>query len=123
MDVLTSRGITHSQPSKKGLPFNRVNHELEAVFKGLAGIQVLLVVLPNDNSQLYNRVKQLGDVKHGIQTVCVVGEGKKFYNTDVDKAKKLKSISYNANVALKVNIKNGGTNHVLKNSVGIWLWV
>ena len=114
MNVLKSCGITHSQPKKKQLPFDSVSNELEAVFKGLAGIQVLLVVLPNDNSQLYNRVKRLGDVVHGIQTVCVLGEGKKFYNTGLDRAEKPKSIPYNANVALKVNIKNGGTNHVLK---------
>ena len=113
MDVLKSCGITYSQPGKIALPSNRVDHELEGVFKGLAGIQILLVVLPNDNAQLYNKVKKLGDVKYGIQTVCVVGEGKKFYNTDVDGAERPRSISYNANVALKVNIKNGGTNHVL----------
>ena len=114
MEVLTSCGITHSQPTKIGLPSNRVSTELEGVFKGLAGIQFLLVVLPNDNSRLYNRVKQLGDVRHGIQTICVVGDKKKFYKTDVDEEKRPRSIGYNANVALKVNIKNGGTNHVLK---------
>ena len=115
MAVLQSCGITHSQPITKEVPFDRVNHELEGVFKGLARIQVLLVVLPNKNSQLYNRVKQLGDVVHGLQTVCVLGERNKFYNLGVDqKTNKLKSIAYNANVALKVNIKNGGTNHVLK---------
>lgn len=98
----------------KKLPSDRVNIELEGVFKGLADIQILLVVLPNNNSQLYNRVKQLGDLKFGIQTVCVVGGSNKFYNTAVDREKMPKSKAYNANVALKVNIKNGGTNHVLK---------
>ena len=114
MEVLTNCGITHSQPIKKEVSSKRLDNELERVFQSLAGIQLLLVVLPNDNSQLYNRVKQLGDVKYGIQTVCVLGEGKKFYNTRVDDKKRPKSMAYNANVALKVNIKNGGTNHVLK---------
>ena len=68
----------------------------------------LLVVLPNDNSQLYNRIKQLGDRQYGIQTVCVVGLSKKFYSTS--------SLQYNANVALKVNVKTGGVNHVLEDT-------
>ena len=115
-EVLESCGITHSQPRKRELSSDRVNNELEGIFKDLAGVQVLLVVLPNNNSQLYNRVKLLGDVRYGIQTVCVVGEWKKFYNTSVDQAKRLRSVPYNANVALKVNIKNNGINHVLQDS-------
>ena len=80
-------------------------------------VPFLLVVLPNDGSSLYNRIKQLGDVECGIQTVCVLGMRSKFYKTGtrtIQGKQVLNSTQYNANVALKVNIKNGGVNHELK---------
>lgn len=110
VDVLASCGIDAAMPDTTHLRQNRLNAELETVFKQSTGIDLLLVVLPEKNSQLYNWVKLFGDVRYGIQTICVLGSRDKFYNV------KPKSTPYNSSVALKVNIKNGGINHVLRDN-------
>ncbi|KAK2767510.1 hypothetical protein FQN54_003667 [Arachnomyces sp. PD_36] len=71
--------------------------------------RLLLVILPNPDTQIYNYVKFVGDVKRGIHTVCVVGAKlakQKFGKPD---------FQYFANVALKFNLKLGGANHHLDN--------
>ena len=65
---------------------------------------LVLVVLPAVNTELYNRVKRIGDVKVGVHTVCVVGS--KFAKSQPQ---------YFANVALKVNLKFGGINQLVEN--------
>ena len=80
---------------------------IEDALKHLSGpggnnSKLILVVLPSDLALLYNQVKQVGDVKLGIHTVCVIG--RKFTE---------QKEMYFANVAHKVNLKFGGTNHVL----------
>ena len=65
---------------------------------------ILLVVLPEKNTVLYNRIKKLCDQTVGIHTVCVVESG----------FRRQKNHTYHANVALKFNLKLGGTNHTLK---------
>ena len=65
-------------------------------------LKLLLVALPAKDTALYNLVKRLGDQGVGIHTVCVV-EGK-FLTCDG---------SYFGNLALKFNLKLGGTNHTL----------
>ena len=112
VQVLNACGILASKPLSINLSKNDVYYGLENVFKKQDSRKLLLVVLPDTDSQIYNRIKLLGDVRYGIPTVCVAGSGKKFYNTRVDKWQKLTSIPYNASVALKVNIKNGGVNQV-----------
>ena len=114
VDVLKACGIDASVPQTTHLRAGHTEKSLEKEFKKFTGIHFLLVVLPDNGSQLYNRVKLLGDVRTGIQTICVVGNHSKFYNINRDKKNSLRSISYNACVALKVNIKNGGINHVLR---------
>lgn len=68
-------------------------------------LDLLFVILPQKDTVLYNSVKRLADVTWGVQTICVVGQKDKFYRE--------KSEQYCANVALKFNLKLGGTNHVL----------
>lgn len=76
------------------------------------GIRFLLVVLPDNDASTYKQIKTLGDIKRGINTVCVLGENtkEKFYKLPVAFA-----VQYFANVALKINLKLGGTNHILQN--------
>ena len=64
--------------------------------------ELLLVALPAKDTALYNLVKRLGDQRIGIHTVCVI-EGK-FLKCDM---------SFFGNLALKFNLKLGGTNHTL----------
>ena len=115
VNVLNDCGIKSSKPRTTHLRMSS-RDQLDTLFRNWqpdkSDIRLLLVVLPDDTSTLYNQVKKLGDVTCGIQTVCVVG--KKFYNTAKYGNGSFKSTQYNANVALKLNIKNGGVNHVLK---------
>jgi len=66
------------------------------------GLELLLVILPDNIPGLYNRIKHCGDVKFGVHTVCSIGS-------------KLAKCSdqYFANVALKFNLKLGGSNQIL----------
>ncbi len=78
------------------------------------GCQLVLIMLPAKSTTLYNQIKRLGDVKYGIQTVCIGGSDK-FYNqkTNARGSPIFGSLQYFANVALKVNLKLYGINHVL----------
>ena len=69
-------------------------------------ITLLVIVLPDKDSDRYKSIKRIGDVERGISTVCVLGDTGKFY------AQYPKS--YFANVALKINLKLGGINHKLQ---------
>lgn len=122
LKVLKACGITASTPTTTHLRTNELNTgKLEQFFRDFSpnssDIPILLVVLPDNSSQLYNQIKFLGDRRYGILTICVVGSEKKFYNTATYKREGTvvsRAIQYNANVALKVNIKNDGVNHELK---------
>ena len=110
VDVLNGCGIVAREPHTINVPRSYYQQRLEDEFKKLGNLNLnlLLVVLPEVDSQIYNSVKLLGDVRYGIQTVCVA---EKFRNIRLNNfTKKPLSIPYNASVALKVNIKNGGIN-------------
>ncbi|KAL8794371.1 MAG: hypothetical protein Q9195_003069 [Heterodermia aff. obscurata] len=72
---------------------------------------LLLVILPVKQAPLYNRVKHIADTKAGVHTICVVG------NKFADPKGQDK---YFANVALKFNLKLGGTNQTIDaNKLGV----
>ncbi|GAN01273.1 translation initiation factor 2C [Mucor ambiguus] len=64
--------------------------------------QLIVCILPNLGSQLYGEIKRITDTVIGIPSQCLQSK-------HVANAKK----QYCANVALKVNVKLGGSNHVL----------
>ena len=98
---LTVERSERSKPVEIGGPQDA--RLLASVFEAVKGkVAILLIILPEKNAILYNGIKQLADVVYGIPTVCVVR--KKFIGCKVD---------YYTNVALKFNLKLGGTNHVL----------
>ena len=66
--------------------------------------QLLLVILPAKDIQLYNKIKLLGDVRYGVHTICVVAS--KFTKGDPQ---------YFGNVSLKFNLKLGGINQSVDN--------
>ena len=65
--------------------------------------ELLFVILPDKDSRLYSQIKKFGDVKYGIHTACVVGRD--CLQGDPQRF---------ANVAIKVNLKLGGINHILE---------
>ncbi|CAJ2501891.1 Uu.00g047440.m01.CDS01 [Anthostomella pinea] len=69
-------------------------------------LDLLLIILPERLVPIYNRIKQLGDVKFGIHTICTVGH----------KLKKEKGQDHMSNVALKFNLKLGGNNQSVDRS-------
>ncbi|KAK1749574.1 ribonuclease H-like domain-containing protein [Echria macrotheca] len=68
-----------------------------------AGLELLLVILPENIPGLYGRIKHCGDVRFGIHTVCSIGH----------KLAKPNNEQYFANVGLKFNLKLGGNNQFL----------
>lgn len=64
----------------------------------------LYVVLPSDNALLYDCIKYVLDVVHGIPNVCNIGK---------KMTKEKGQAQYFANVALKFNLKKGGANHTI----------
>lgn len=64
--------------------------------------KLIFIVLPSDDKDFYNDVKRAADIKVGVHTVCAVAS--KFARD---------SIQYFANVALKFNLKFGGTNQTM----------
>ncbi|KAL7791377.1 Piwi domain-containing protein [Trichoderma ceciliae] len=106
--VLNDTGITASVPLQ---PFQRLqlndtdDPQLDALVKRAASsLQLLFVILPATPIPLYNRIKHLGDVKYGIHTICSVG-------TKI--AKPQGQDQYLRNLALKFNLKLGGSNQLV----------
>ncbi|KAI3322094.1 Piwi-domain-containing protein [Xylariaceae sp. AK1471] len=106
--VLRDTGIEASPP----LPSQRVqlndtdDPALEScIARAASSLQMLFVILPASPIPLYNRLKQLADVKYGIHTVCSVGS---------KIAKPQGQDQYLRNEALKVNLKLGGENHMVE---------
>lgn len=105
--ALKRRGITALAP-KPGRKLNLNtpdDPQLGDLMKRAVGnIDLLLVILPSATSPVYHRVKSLGDLTHGIHTVCVVAS----------KIAKLQGQDqYFNNVALKFNLKLGGHNQLV----------
>ncbi|KND91602.1 Protein argonaute 5, partial [Tolypocladium ophioglossoides CBS 100239] len=107
--VLNDTGIAASPPLE---PLQRVqlsdtdDPQLEPFFKRAAtSLQLLFIILPASPIPLYNRIKQLGDVKYGVHTICSVG--KKI-------AKPQGQDQYFRNEALKFNLKLGGNNQLVE---------
>jgi eukaryotic translation initiation factor 2C len=98
---------------------------IEAIKRALMSMspkpKIVLVVLSNTNKAIYNGIKHLCDIQLNVLTVCV--QGSKFGENKVSPVfhPTLFAIlntctlqpQYHANVALKVNAKLGGTNHVI----------
>ena len=109
--TLLNTGVNAPQPANaKALQLDS-NDDVKlqmALKKGAEELKfdLVVVVVPDDNPGLYNEIKQIGDVRVGIQTICVVG--KKLGKTRADGNFDLQ---YMANVALKFNLKMGGRNH------------
>ncbi|KAJ2778729.1 hypothetical protein GGI15_004092 [Coemansia interrupta] len=68
-------------------------------------LQLMLVVLPSTNKQVYQTVKNYAYTTLGIQTQCMQA---KYMDEPTN--------DYFANMCLKINVKLGGTNHTLQES-------
>ncbi|KAE8354848.1 ribonuclease H-like domain-containing protein [Aspergillus coremiiformis] len=90
--------------------------ELDAILKAAAvNLDLLYIILPDKDTFWYPRIKRLCDVEYGLQTVCSVGSKlvAKRGQTEEQYGKNLDM--YMRNIALKFNLKLGGTNHMVDN--------
>ena len=107
-EALRNSGITVHPPKGglriliKNIEDPRIESTLKSVPSDPRQPGLALVILPKPDTLLYNHIKQVGDVKLGVHTVCVLGP--KFANAETQ---------YFANVALKFNLKLGGINQTL----------
>jgi hypothetical protein len=76
----------------------------------------ILVLLSLEDNYIYPGIKRLCDVVLGLQTVCMIVNDKKALVPDPKKRDQ-----YYSNVALKVNAKLGGINHILDPNAMKWL--
>ncbi|KAJ3555887.1 hypothetical protein NM688_g2332 [Phlebia brevispora] len=67
--------------------------------------QLLVVVLPENATEMYRAIKHFGDIMHGVPTQCMKASKCAFGNDQ-----------YFANICLKVNVKIGGINAILNQS-------
>lgn len=81
--------------------------DMNGVFKKMNGLkerpQLVVIVLPEKSTPNYNIVKKVADVDFGVLSICVIEN-----NLIKD------NMQYYANVGLKVNLKFGGANHLLR---------
>lgn len=107
---LRTAGIAiDSKPTAPGVnvaygPNENPQRKVDAAFESLVKhrLDFILVVLPGRETFLYNTIKYLCDVKYGLLHACVAAD--KFAKGGAQ---------YDANVALKVNLKLNGTNHIV----------
>jgi eukaryotic translation initiation factor 2C len=71
----------------------------------------IFVVLPMDNAQIYSQLKTIADTELGVHTVCVTMKV-------IDKAPD-RLFQVFGNLSMKVNLKLGGINQVLKQRLGM----
>lgn len=81
-----------------------IDKEIQNISKSA---RFLVVLLPVKDSELFKHIKRVGDIKVGIPTICVLRE--KFCKDSSTLAQK----QYFSNVALKLNLKLGGTNQLV----------
>lgn len=71
---------------------------------------IVLVFETRVTADVYNAVKFLGDIRHGVHTCCILQD--KFMRDHREKGL-IWDDTYFDNVALKINLKMGGRNHAL----------
>lgn len=107
----TYKGARKFTLSNLGMANRTANNKiLDGIFSKLNNSQIPLVfiVLPNDDKWLYARIKYYGDTQYGIHTICSVGS---------KLAKEQGQGMYIGNLALKFNLKGGGVNHEIANTL------
>ena len=108
-------GIYHGTIEKNLENLNMTNRErnntvLKQMFSSAAekNMKLIFIVLPNDDKWLYSRIKYYGDVMFGIHTICSIGS---------KLSKENGQGMYMGNLALKFNLKGGGVNQEVPNTL------
>ena len=102
-------------PSKQTLTYvEDLKQRLRDAFKKVQNSRVVFILLPDSDSWLYTTIKHIADREFGIGTVCAqVAKIQKITRFGEMSLKNGGLCAFLANLALKVNVKLGGTNHIL----------
>ncbi|KAL1743810.1 ribonuclease H-like domain-containing protein [Schizophyllum fasciatum] len=98
------------------LPSDRAQaiNVLREAFKGAAvsKFDFILILLTHRDHHIYPAIKRIGDVDVGITTICM-------HRSKIEDERKQDQIF--SNIALKLNVKLGGVNHLLEPGAMQWL--
>ncbi|RVD81646.1 uncharacterized protein DFL_009499 [Arthrobotrys flagrans] len=116
-------GIMHNKSDasacrEEKIDVNGAGTEVEPLFRKYSTSKptLMLIILPDEIKDLFQRVKYPGDLKVGISTVVALfSKAARGIDSQGNK-------QYWANVLLKVNTRLGGINHVLPKEDLKWLW-
>lgn len=86
-------------PYKLGDSVETLKHNIETTI-GKRDLDFALVILPSTQADIYTAVKLVGDIWLGFHTVCVTAQNFLVFDR-----------GQYANLATKINLKFGGTNH------------
>lgn len=121
--TLLACGMTSPEPPKAKVLALRsaddLDSQIHTVFKQMVhdNFKLILIILPNKSTTVYNAVKRVGDIKCGIHTIGVVAGQRQFCRgLGQQSGYGVPNVQYHANVALKFNLKSGGRNQVLRDA-------
>lgn len=99
-------------PSKNVATYvGHLRERLQQAFKRMNISSIALVFLPTPDSWLYTTIKHIADCEFGLATVCTqIVKVESFGRMHI---KNGALCGFLANLAMKVNLKLGGTNHTL----------
>lgn len=106
-----NKGVRHKDLRRLTIENREWNDQVLDEFFSVAEknrIPLLFIVLPGDDKWLYARIKYLGDTRYGIHTICSIGS-----KLSKEKGQGM----YLGNLALKFNLKGGGINHLVSNTL------
>jgi eukaryotic translation initiation factor 2C len=113
--ILATDGLLPIKQDGEGITgaINQISQTIER-FGNAEDISFILVLLPRQDDYLYTGIKRLCDVKFGVHSQCL------WIQKALDTRRQEQ---YLANVALKLNTKVGGINHLLGKEAMTWLTV
>ena len=100
--------------SKQTTTIEDLKKRLRRAFRTVKKSKVVLVLLPDSNSWLYTTIKCIADSEFGIGTVCAqIAKIKNLTRSRETSVENRGLFTFLSNLAMKVNIKLGGTNHIV----------
>lgn len=91
-----------------------LKQRLQDAFRKMRNSTVIFVLLPDSDSWLYTTIKHIADREFGIGTVCAqIPKIQQMTQSGETSMTNGGLCAFLANLAMKVNLKLGGTNHIL----------
>ena len=114
--ILEANASRQDDDENRSRALEEIRRVLRARFRPDMKPTFLLVLLSSGDKNIYHGIKRLADMELGIHTVHMV-----LSKARLDQRRPQRQVQYFANVALKVNAKLGGVNHLLDPGSMAWL--